>query len=251
MISRFILGLSLLLLLTGCATTRPNPDEIAPMHSVSEFKDQPFAYVPDPWEPFNRNMYRFNYYFDKFVYLPVVKGYEFVAPVFVQKRVSHFFDNITDVRNLTNSLFQLKGKEAVTTLGRFLTNSTLGLGGLFDPATQWGLDRHPEDFGKTLGYWGAGSGPYLVLPVWGPSSLRDTGGLAVDGGIRYLIFSNAVPNSDDRFTITTGVETLEAIDARHLQPFRYYEGGYPFDYELVRFVYHEMRELESSKPLPK
>jgi phospholipid-binding lipoprotein MlaA len=87
-----------------------------------------------------------------------------------------------------------------------------------------------------------------VLPVFGPSSARDTGGLVVDGAIRYGIYTATVPNSDDRFTITTGVEVLEAIDARHLQPFRYYDGGYPFEYELVRFVYHEKRELESGTP---
>ncbi|HJV67118.1 MAG TPA: VacJ family lipoprotein [Geomonas sp.] len=247
---RNILFLLLLLSLSGCATSKPASQEIPPRHTVGEFRDQPFAYVSDPWEGFNRNMYRFNYYFDSYLYLPVVKGYEFITPVFLQERVSHFFDNISEIRNLTNSIFQLKGKEAATTLGRFLTNSTLGLGGLFDPATKWGLEKHPEDFGKTLGYWGAGSGPYLVLPVFGPSSVRDTGGLAADAGIRYGIYTATIPSSDDSFTIATGVETLEAIDARHLQSFRYYEGGYPFEYELVRFVYHEKRELESEKPEP-
>ena len=249
MITRKIVALLLLLLAAGCATVRPNPAaEVPPRHTISEFSDQPFAYVSDPWERFNRGMYRFNYYFDKYLYLPVVSGYEFVTPVFVQKRVTNFFFNIEEIRNFTNSVFQLKGKESATTLGRFVTNSTIGLGGLFDPASKMGMERHLEDFGKTLGYWGAGSGPYLVLPVFGPSSLRDGSGLAVDGGIRYGIYQASGLNGyDDSFAISAGVTTMEAIDARHLQSFRYYESGYPFEYYMVRFLYHETRELESPK----
>jgi phospholipid-binding lipoprotein MlaA len=245
--------LMLSLTLAGCAATRGStPAEVPPMHSISEFRDQRFAEVGDPWEGFNRSMYRFNFYFDKYLFLPVVNGYEFITPTFLQERISGFYNNLGEVRNLTNSLFQLKAKESATTLGRFVTNSTLGLGGMFDPATRFGLERHDEDFGKTLGYWGAGSGPYLVLPVFGASSVRDTGGLAVDTGITYGIYTAIDPfgNSDYSFAITSGITTLEAIDARHQQSFRYYESGYPFEYYMVRFFYHEKREIESGKPLP-
>ncbi|GFO53679.1 VacJ family lipoprotein [Geomonas sp. Red276] len=251
--SRSLTVLLIVLVLSGCATTRPQTaPEIPARHTMAEFRDQPFAYVYDPWEGFNRNMYRFNFYFDKYLYLPVVRGYEYVTPVFVQQRVSHFFDNIGELKNLTNSVFQLKGKEAGISLGRFLTNSTLGLGGLFDPASKWGLERRPEDFGKTLGYWGVASGPYLVLPIFGPSSARDTGGMAVDSGIRYGMYTvaEAPVDSDDSFAVTLGIETLEAIDARHQQTFRYYESGFPFEYYLVRFIYHEKRELEATKQPP-
>jgi len=250
---RTILALMLSLPLAGCVATRVNTQaEVPAMHSISEFRDQRFAEVADPWEGFNRSMYRFNYYFDKYLFLPVVNGYEFIAPTFLQERISGFYNNLAEVRNLTNSLFQLKGTESVTTLGRFVTNSTLGLGGLFDPATRFGLERHDEDFGKTLGYWGAGSGPYLVLPIFGPSSLRDTGGLAVDSGINYGIYSAIDPfgNTGNGFAIDSGIATLGAIDARHQQSFRYYESGYPFEYYMVRFFYHEKREIESGKPLP-
>ncbi|RII26739.1 MAG: ABC transporter [Geobacter sp.] len=254
-VSRYRVCLALLLALSlpGCAATRSNTQtEVPAMHSISEFRDQRFAEVADPWEGFNRSMYRFNFYFDKYLFLPVVNGYEFVTPTFLQERISGFFNNLGEVRNLTNSLFQLKGTESVTTLGRFVTNSTLGLGGLFDPASSFGLERHDEDFGKTLGYWGADSGPYLVLPIFGPSSLRDAGGLAVDNGIRYGIYTAIDPfgNSDDSFAISSGITTLEAIDMRHQQSFRYYESGYPFEYYMVRFFYHEKREIESGKPLP-
>jgi phospholipid-binding lipoprotein MlaA len=251
--NRIILSLMLSLSLAGCAaTTVNNQAEVPPMHSINEFRDQRFAEVADPWEGFNRSMYRFNFYFDKYLFLPVVKGYELVTPTFLQERVSGFYNNLTDIRNLTNSLFQLKGTESATTLGRFVTNSTLGLGGMFDPATKFGLERHDEDFGKTLGYWGAGSGPYMVLPIFGPSSVRDTGGLAVDIGITYGIYTAVDPfeNTGYSFAISTGITALEAVDMRHQQSFRYYESGYPFEYYMVRFFYHEKREIETGKHLP-
>ncbi|MBJ6723969.1 MlaA family lipoprotein [Geomesophilobacter sediminis] len=238
-------------LLAGCATTaanRPAPD-VPARHTAAEFRDLRIAYEPDPWEGFNRSMYQFNYYLDHYLFLPVVHGYEFITPVFVQDRVSDFFNNLGEIKNLTNSVLQLKGGETGHTLARFLTNSTVGLGGLFDPATTWGLERRPEDFGLTLARWGVASGNYLVLPVFGPSSARDAGGLAVDGGISYGIYTLADPfrSLDESFTIEAGVATLDAIDTRHQIPFRYFESGYPFEYEMVRFFTRERRELATKK----
>ena len=250
---RTILALMLSLSFAGCATTGVNTQaEVPPMHSIDKVRDQRFADVADPWEGFNRRMYRFNYYFDKYLFLPVVNSYEFITPTYLQERVSSFYNNIGEVKNLTNSLFQLKGVESATTLGRFVTNSTVGLGGLFDPATKFGLERHDEDFGKTLGYWGSGTGPYLVLPVFGPSSLRDAGGLAVDTGITYGIYMAIDPFSDvnNGYLFDYGITALDVIDTRHQLSFRYYESGYPFEYYMVRFLYHEKREIESDKPLP-
>lgn len=250
-IATAIITLTLLGTLSGCATTTVNNRaEVPAKYSISDFKDQRFAEVADPWESFNRSMYKFNFYFDKFLFLPVVNSYEYVAPVFVQQRVSNFFGNIGEVRNFTNSLFQLRGGESVTTLTRFLTNSTLGLGGLFDPATGLGLEQAHQDFGKTLGVWGLKSGPYLVLPIFGPSSLRDASGLAVDSAIRYGIYTAADPfgNTDNGSVITTGITALETVDMRHQQSFRYHESGYPFEYYMVRFFAHEKREIEASKP---
>jgi phospholipid-binding lipoprotein MlaA len=244
----------LTLSLAGCATTNSSTlAEVPAMHSISEFKDQRFADVSDPWEGFNRNMYQFNYYFDKYLFIPVVTGYEFVTPTFVQRRISGIYRNLGEVSNFTNSLFQLKGTESVTTLGRFVTNSTLGLGGMFDPATSFGLERHDQDFGKTLGYWGAGSGPYIVLPVFGPSSLRDTGGLAVDSAITYGIYTAIDPfgSSGNSLAINAGITVLGGVDGRHQQSFRYFESGYPFEYYLVRFIYHEKREIEINPQVPK
>jgi phospholipid-binding lipoprotein MlaA len=248
-----VVVLSLTLLLAGCAATGSHTlIEVQPRHTISEFRDQRFAEVADPWEGFNRSMYRFNFYFDKYLFLPVVGGYEFITPTFLQKRISGVYNNIGEIQNFTNSMFQLKGMESVTTLGRFVTNSTIGLGGMFDPAASFGLERHDQDFGKTLGYWGADSGPYLVLPIFGPSSLRDTGGLALDSGLKFGMYSVIKPfgDSDSSLAIAAGITTLEGIDARHQQSFRYYESGYPFEYYMVRFFNHQKREIESGKPVP-
>ena len=248
-----ILALTLLISLSGCAAISENSRaEVPAKHSLNEFKDQRFAEVADPWESFNLSMYKFNFYFDKYLFLPVVNSYEYVAPVLVQERVSSFFSNIGEIRNFTNSLFQLKGEESLITFSRFLTNSILGLGGLFDPATEFGLKQANQDFGKTLGIWGVESGPYLVLPIFGPSSLRDASGLAVDSAIRYGIYTAVDPfrNIDNGSDISTGITVMEAVDARHQQSFRYHESGYPFEYYMVRFFSHEKREIESGKPSP-
>lgn len=247
---RIVLALSLTLSLAGCAATRTNSqEEIRPWHSINEFRDQRFADVADPWEGMNRDLYRFNYYLDKFLLVPVVEGYEYVTPTFVQNRVSGVFNNLNEIRNFSNSVFQLKAKDSAVTLGRFVTNSTIGLAGMFDPATKFGMTRRDEDFGQTLGYWGAASGPYLVLPFFGPSSVRDAGGLAVDTGITYGIYTALDPfgNTGHSMAISAGITSLEAVDMRHQQSFRYYESGYPFEYDMVRFLYHEKREIESGK----
>lgn len=244
---RALQQITVLLLLGGCASGGVTTlAEVPAMHTLSEFTDERFAEVADPWEGFNRSMYRFNFYFDSYLFLPVVNGYEFITPVFLQERISSFFSNLTEIRNLSNNLLQLKGAESVTTLGRFLTNSTLGLGGLFDPASSLGMKRYDEDFGHTLSYWGAASGPYLVLPIFGPSSLRDAGGLAVDSGLRYGLYTVVDPfaSSDNSFPIATGITALEAVDTRHLQSFRYYESSYPFEYYVVRFIHQKKREIE-------
>jgi phospholipid-binding lipoprotein MlaA len=247
---RIICALMLTFSLSGCAASLVNTqDDVRPWHSINEFRDQRFADVADPWEGFNRNMYRFNFYLDRYVLIPVVSGYEYVTPTFVQNRVSGFYNNLAELRNLTNSVFQLKALESVTTLGRFVTNSTVGLGGMFDPATKFGMARHDQDFGKTLGYWGAGSGPYVVLPVFGPSSLRDTAGFAVDTGITYGVYTAVDPfgNTGHPMAISAGITAMEGVDMRHQQNFRYYDSGYPFEYYMVRFLYHEKREIESGK----
>ncbi len=245
----FALGLALFV--AGCATMKPAlPPEVPAMHRAEEFADDEWIEYPhDPWERFNRSMYRFNYNLDRYVLLPVVTGYEFITPAIVQTGVSNFFNNIYEVRTLYNSLLQLKGKKALTTFGRFVTNSTIGIGGLFDVATTFGMKRRQGDFGQTLGVWGVGAGPYFVLPLLGPNTASSAVGYAVDGGIRYAALTATKPFDDMNYRdgIQTGIWVLEATNLRHVQKFRYYGSGYPFEYDVVRFLYVKSRELMITK----
>lgn len=136
--------------------------------------------VRDPLEPLNRGIYTFNDAVDKAVVKPLAQGYRAVLPQVVQTGISNFFSNLDDITVILNNLLQLKIPQAVSDTGRFVINSTIGLLGFIDVATHFGLEKHNEDFGQTLGYWGIGNGPYLVLPFLGPSSLRDGVGRWVD-----------------------------------------------------------------------
>lgn len=146
----------LVLLVSGCTTVpvgKPDPR--------------------DPWEKFNRSMFTFNDTLDRAIAKPVAKGYKKVTPQFVRTGVSNAITNLDTVSTIVNGLLQGKVRQAGRDSARFLLNSTLGLGGLFDPASAAGLELNEEDFGQTLGKWGVQSGPYLMLPFFGPSTVRD------------------------------------------------------------------------------
>ncbi len=134
----------------------------------------------DPFESYNRSVTRFNDNLDEAVLKPVAQTYVQVTPSPVRTGVKNFFGNLGDVWSTLNNAMQLKPKETVESLARVLVNTVVGIYGLFDVATELNLTRHAEDFGQTLGYWGVPSGPYLVLPVLGPSTLRDTASLSID-----------------------------------------------------------------------
>ncbi|MFM0341238.1 MlaA family lipoprotein [Paraburkholderia fungorum] len=149
----------------------------------------------DPFEPANRVIFNFNDGLDRYVAIPVAKGYQKVTPQPLRTAVSNFFSNLGDVSNFANDLLQLKITDATEDLVRFAFNSTFGLGGLIDWATPAGLPKHHQDFGLTLGHWGVPSGPYLVLPLFGPSTVRDSMGLIVDVRVNPLnYFEPAVRN---------------------------------------------------------
>lgn len=133
---------------------------------------------PDPWESWNRKVFAFNDTADRWVLKPVAKGYQWVTPDAVETGVSNVFANIFEITTIVNDLLQFKFSQAASDTGRFLVNSTVGLAGLFDVASAIGLEKHREDFGQTLGYWGVGSGPYVVMPFLGSYTLRSgTGGI--------------------------------------------------------------------------
>lgn len=134
----------------------------------------------DPLEPLNRSVFRFNDTLDENVLKPVATGYRDYTPTLVQTGVRNVFNNFSDVSAVLNNGLQLKGRQTASSLMRVVVNTTVGVYGLFDVATAIKLERYPEDFGQTLGYWGVHSGPYLVLPLLGPSTVRDTAGLPVD-----------------------------------------------------------------------
>ncbi|WP_432474313.1 MlaA family lipoprotein [Amphritea sp. HPY] len=134
----------------------------------------------DPWEGFNRVMFEFNDTLDSYALKPVAKGYKAVTPDIVETGIGNFFGNLSDVGSFLNNLLQLKGEAAVQDMSRVVFNSTIGLAGFIDVATPMGLPEHNEDFGQTLGYWGMQTGPYLVLPLLGPSNVRDGLGLIPD-----------------------------------------------------------------------
>ena len=152
------LALGVTVLLAGCAG--PNPR--------------------DPYEGFNRAMFSFNDTVDTYALKPVATAYKNVLPSFVQTGVNNFFGNLSDAWSAVNNLLQGKGEAGMSDVTRFALNSTLGIVGLFDIASEAGLQKHKEDFGQTLGTWGVPSGPYLMLPLLGPSTVRDTVALPVD-----------------------------------------------------------------------
>lgn len=128
----------------------------------------------DPWEGWNRNVHEFNEVMDTYIARPVAKGYRFITPRFVRTGVSNFFSNLGEVPTAVNDLLQAKPGDALKSSGRFVINSTVGIFGLFDVATWIGIEEHKEDLGQTLAVWGVGSGPYVVIPFLGPSTLRDS-----------------------------------------------------------------------------
>ncbi len=140
----------------------------------------PNANPRDPLEPFNRGVYQFNDAVDRAVLKPVATAYRDVAPVRVRQGVGNFFGNLEDVWSFVNNALQFKGQAAFDSLKRFGVNTFVGWGGIFDIASEMDIEKHTKDFGHTLGYWGVGPGPYLVLPLLGPSTLRDTVALPVD-----------------------------------------------------------------------
>ncbi len=153
--------LALLLLTAGCATG-------------------PNANPKDPLEPMNRSISTFNDALDDNVLKPVATGYRDYTPELVQAGVGNFFRNLSDVLSTVNNGLQLKGRETAESFMRVVVNTVFGIYGIFDVATPIGLERHPEDFGQTLGYWGVPDGPYLVLPIFGPSTVRDSSVLPVE-----------------------------------------------------------------------
>ena len=164
----------------------------------------------DPWEGFNRKVASFNDGVDTYFFRPIAQGYRAVTPQPVDDAVSNFFGNLGEIFVIVNDLLQFKFKQAASDTGRFVVNSTIGFFGFFDVASKIGLEKHSEDFGQTLGYWGVGPGPYLVLPFLGPSNVRDAFGLVP----RYTLDELDLITEIDDIPTRNSVTGLSLIDLR-------------------------------------
>lgn len=161
----------------------------------------------DPWEKTNRRIDRFNNFMDSWLLRPVALTYSTVMPGVIRQGVGNFFSNVDDINVLANDLLQLKLMDAASDSGRLLINTTVGLAGVIDVASSVGLSKNEEDFGQTFGRWGVGSGPYVVLPFFGPSSARDSVGLVLD-----TLFNPIQYYEDGR--VRTTLTALRYIDDR-------------------------------------
>lgn len=194
----------------------------------------------DPWEPFNRSVFEFNEGLDAYVLKPVVAGYRFVLPEFVRDGIYNFFSNYSDIYTALQNLLQGKPDYAFSDLMRVVVNTTFGLGGLIDMATPGGLPKHKEDWGQTFGVWGIPSGPYVVLPFFGPSNVRDTFGAVADLESDYLF--RLLPDVALRNSLTG----LRVVNTRNT----YYEAGDLLDgaaldkYSFVRDAYIQRRAYQ-------
>lgn len=211
------LWLAFSLSLTGCATTVPHDPR-------------------DPWEGWNREVQSFNDTLDDYVMKPVAEGYQYVTPSVVDQGISNFFSNIGDIGVIANDLLQFKFLQTGQDLGRFLVNSTIGLGGFVDVARHLDLPKHNEDLDQTLGAWGLPSGPYLVLPLLGPSTPRGVVGVAGDTVTNPINWINPVA-----IPWTTGA--LQAIDLRadNLSNTKIMDEASVDRYEFMRNAYFQQR----------
>lgn len=213
--------LILLLVTTGCATTSKLSGDFNP---------------DDPYEKSNRKVFEFNNKIDKLFLRPVTDFYDKATPEFAQTSITNFFANLDDIRISINNLLQGNVVESMSDITRFFINSIFGLGGFFDVASEMGLEKHSEDFGQTLGKWGAKSGPYLMLPFLGPSTTRDAftffGDTALapalsldDNAARVGLISLDLINTYSAFT---GIADIESKD----------------QYAFLRDAYLERRKYE-------
>jgi phospholipid-binding lipoprotein MlaA len=209
--------ISAALLASGCASTEENVKQAEVVAPVVKATTETAQH--DPYEGFNRSMYDFNMTVDKNLLKPVANGYKSVTPVFVQSRVSNFFTNLKGINVVINDLLQGKFKQSASDAGRFTTNSTIGLLGLFDVASDFGFENNVEDFGQTLAVWGVDQGPYLVLPLLGPTTMRDGTAVVFDKAANpgtYLPGTGIVEGISDR---ANAEGALNFIDEAALDPY--------------------------------
>jgi len=207
----------------------------------------------DSLEPFNRRMYAFNTQLDRKVIYPMSRVYAAVVPEPIRKGISNFYSNFREIPTFVNSVLQLKPGKAVNALGRFVVNSTVGVLGVADVAKNMGMKRDPETMGDTLGHYGVKTGSFLVLPVLGPSDLRDAVGAGIDsiseGAVRRV--------AEEKLFFDTGVfdkniygftkPVVTGLNASSMSGMRYGDLNSPFEYDLVKAIYYNYRKIQVIK----
>jgi phospholipid-binding lipoprotein MlaA len=220
---------------TEAAEAPPSTQEAPPITA----EEAPSMQTYDPWERLNRFTYRFNARFDEAIFLPVANVYRRI-PSPIRSGVHNFFGNLSEVDSIINYVLQWRLKLSARSLGRFVINSTIGIGGLIDVATKLKLPGAPTGLSNTLGKWGMHPGPYLVIPLLGPSTFRDGLGYLGDYGTDYGINIGGLY----RGNVAWGLSTVNSIDLRANINFRYYSTGSAFEYENIRFLYVRKRLIE-------
>lgn len=222
---KLLLSLAISLVLTGCASTDPKSTDV--------------------WEGWNRGTQEFNDDVDKAILKPVATGYEKITPEPIDQGVTNFFSNMNDIGVTINDVLQFKMLQAGMDLSRFIINTSIGLGGMIDVASMVDLPKHNEDFGQTLGYWGIPSGPYLVLPLVGPSSPRDLVGMIGDAALNPLtyvsIFGGAVGSA-----ASGGASAVDVTDTRAglMSTEKVVNEGSVDRYDFIKSSYQQHREYE-------
>lgn len=228
---------------SAAASAAASGEEPAPPVTPAQ---APSMHTYDPWERLNRFTYRFNARFDERIFLPAANLYRRV-PSPLRSGVHNFFGNLSEVDSVINYTLQGRLKSGVRSLGRFVINSTLGIAGLIDVAGKLKLPGAPTGLSATLATWGMHPGPYLVIPLLGPSTLRGGLGFLGDYGTTYAI------NVADLYRggVSWGLGTVNAVDKRANVNFRYYASGSAFEYENVRFLYVRKTLIEDEGLKPK
>lgn len=239
----------------GCTANSTAPDE-EQAEEVSSV---------DPWEPMNRRIYRFNTTVDEHSLKPLAQGYEKVVPQLVRTGLRNFWTNLNGPLHIVNNFLQGQVRDGASESGRLLVNSTLGIGGLFDVATPMGFGRHEEDFGQTLAVWGVPDGPFVVVPFWGPQTLRDAAALPLDfladplfhysnDKERYALFSLRLLDIRARFLpledlLEDSYDKYVSIREAYLQNRRFevHDGDPPQDDDFYDDFYGELPEEDEAE----
>lgn len=239
-IARALLIVALMLSVAACAHRPPESDPEA----LAEYER-----INDPLEPLNRVTHGFNMTFDKIIMKPIAEVYRAILPGFLRRGITNILDNLMAPFTLANDLLQGEFERGGDTVARFAINSTFGIGGFFDTASDWGIEKHKEDFGETLAVWGVGEGFYLVLPFFGPSNPRDFVGLGVEF---FADPTSLYLDAKDQRELRIARTSLEIIDARErfLDPLEELERNSTDLYVAMRSAYRQNRAFRISNGAP-